>query len=92
MLALLGGLLTLVGGIASLVGSILVLIKAFQKSVLWGLGSLFIPFVILVFVFLNWEDSKKGFLISVAGFGLIVLGSILAAMGMPSGAAPPVAP
>ena len=65
-MAIIGLLLIIVGGLTMLVGNIMVLIKAFQTSILWGLGSFFVPFVILVFVIMHWEDSKKGFLIALA--------------------------
>ena len=74
------GLLFLVGAIVSFVGSIMVLIKAFQESILWGLGSLLIPFVILVFVLLNWYEAKQGFLTMLAGAAVTILGLILGAM------------
>jgi len=79
-MAFIGMVLTLVGGVTAFVGGIMILIKAFQKSILWGIGSLIVPFVILVFVFLNWEESKQGFLIWLAGFIVIILGSVLSAM------------
>lgn len=79
-MAFIGMVLTLVGGVTAFVGGIMILIKAFQKSILWGLGSLIIPFVILVFVILNWEESKQGFLIWLAGFIVIILGTVLSAV------------
>lgn len=83
-MAAIGGLIVLVGWLVSLVGSVMVLIKAFQESIVWGLCSLFIPFVILAFVITHWEDSKKGFLIFIAGVVVVVLGTILAvALGGP---------
>jgi len=60
------GLLYL-GGLISLIGGIWLLVVAFKQSVWWGLGSLFIGPVALVFVILHWQDSKKPFLISLAG-------------------------
>jgi len=78
-MAAIGMLLVLVGWLVSLVGGIMVLIEAFKNSVVWGLASLFIPFVILVFVILNWDVSKKGFLISVVGMIIAVVGTALAA-------------
>lgn len=79
-MAMIGLLLMFVGWVVSAVGSIMVLIKAFQNSIVWGLCSLFIPFVIFVFVAQNWEETKKGFLISLLGFGIIVLGAIMGAV------------
>ena len=74
-----GSLLVIVGGVIMLVGGIMVLIKAFQKSVLWGLGSLCVPFVSLVFVILNWSDPqvRKGFFIQVGGLVIYILGLVL---------------
>ena len=48
-----------IGGLGSLVFGIIILVKAFQTSILWGLGSLFIPFVILIFVFLGYQGAKN---------------------------------
>ena len=53
----------------------------------WGLGSLFVPFVSLIFVILNWQDSKKPFLIQVVGVVLCLVGAWklgnAAALGQP---------
>lgn len=63
------------GGLIALVGAIWLLVVAFKKSIWWGLGSLFVPFVSLIFVILNWQDSKKPFLIQVAGVVLCLIGA-----------------
>ena len=76
-----GMALMALGGLGSLVFGIIILIKAFQKSLIWGLGSLFIPFVILVFVFMNWADTKKPFLYSVGCWVVMMVGVALAGMG-----------
>jgi len=62
------------GGLITLIGAIWLLVVAFKKSIWWGLGSLLIPFVSLIFVILNWQDSKKPFLIQVAGVVLCLVG------------------
>jgi hypothetical protein len=59
--------LLILGGILSFVGGIWLLVAAFQTSVWWGLGSLLVPFVSLIFVIMNWQVAKKPFLISVVG-------------------------
>jgi hypothetical protein len=66
-----------VGIVISLVGSIMVIVRAFRESVLWGLGCLLVPFVYLIFVITHWQDSKKGFLIGIAGTALFFLGSMM---------------
>jgi len=75
---ILGGALILIGSIISLVFGIIILIKAFQTSVLWGLGYIFIPFVSLIFIIMHWEETKSPFLKSLIAIPLIIIGSILA--------------
>ncbi len=80
-MALIGaGLMILAYGVM-LVGGIMVLIKAFQESVWWGLGCIFVPFVGLVFVIMHWAVAKQGFLIQLAGIALLIVGIIIAALG-----------
>ncbi len=62
-----------------LVGAIMILIEAFKEHILWGLGSLFVPFVSLVFIVMHWNVSKKGFFIWLAGLPLYGIGIALAA-------------
>jgi uncharacterized membrane protein len=64
--------LLILGGILSIVGGIWLLVVAFQTSVWWGLGSLLVPFVSLIFVIMHWQVSKKPFLISLAGTVLVL--------------------
>jgi hypothetical protein len=71
------------GLVVALVGGIWLLVVTFKKSVWWGLGSLFIPLVGLIFVIMNWELTKKPFLIYLAG----VVVTVIAAMNMPEIAA-----
>jgi hypothetical protein len=79
-MAAIGGIIFLVGSLVSFVGGIMVLIKAFQESLLWGIGSLLIPFVLLIFAILNWNEAKQGFLVLVGGTVAMILGTILSAM------------
>lgn len=52
--------LTVVGWLVMLVGGILILIAAFKENIWWGLGSLLLPIVALVFVAMHWDRSRKG--------------------------------
>ncbi len=70
-----------IGGIAMMVFGVILLVKAFQTSVLWGLGYLFVPFVSLVFVVMYWQETKKPFLYLLAGSAIMVVGLVL---GMPA--------
>lgn len=71
--------LLIVGMIISLVGGIWLLVVAFKQSIWWGLGSLLIGPVALVFTIMHWQVAKKPFLISLGGTVLL----IVAAMNMP---------
>jgi hypothetical protein len=61
-----------VGCVVSIVAGIWLLVIAFKTSILWGLGSLIVPLVGLIFVFMHWEAAKYPFLWSVAGVALMV--------------------
>ncbi len=67
--------LALVGLGLMVIGGLWLLIVAFQTSILWGLGSLFVPFVSLIFVLLNWNVSKAPFITVVIGFALGMIGT-----------------
>ena len=71
-----------IGGIIMLIGGIWLLVVAFQESILWGLGSLFVPFVGLIFAIMHWEKAGKPFLISLGGFVLYAVGAGVAAMAI----------
>jgi hypothetical protein len=61
------------GLVICIVTGIWLLVLAFKTSVWWGLGSLIIPFVSLIFVFMHWQVAKRPFLISLAGVALVVV-------------------
>ena len=65
-----------------LIFGIIILIKAFQESVLWGLGSIFIPFVSLIFVIKFWDRCKKPFLYSLGALVVYLIGMALLAPSM----------
>jgi len=50
----------------------------------WGLGSIFVPFVSLIFVITHWEVAKRPFLVSVAGSILLIVGAALGGAGFSS--------
>ncbi len=78
-----GMILMAVGGIIMLVGSIWFLVVAFQESLLWGLGCIFVPFVSLVFLIMHWGKAGKPFLVQLAGLVPMIAASIM--MGASSG-------
>jgi hypothetical protein len=62
IMSIIGFILMAVGAIAMMVFGIIILIKAFQESIWWGLGYIFVPFVSLVFVIMHWDVCKSPFL------------------------------
>jgi hypothetical protein len=85
-MAMLGMALSLLGGLAMLVFTIQILIQAFKTSVAWGLGSLIVPFVILVYVAKHWQATKQPFLRSLAAFAVTLVGSAISVFGAVSSA------
>lgn len=60
---------------AFIVGGIGTLIAAFKTSILWGLASLFIAPVSLLFLILHWDVAKKPFFLGMAGLGVALITS-----------------
>lgn len=48
----------LIGFVIALIFGIKLLIIAFKESVLWGIGSLLVPFVSLIFIAMHWDKCK----------------------------------
>ena len=81
------GVLFVIGLIISMVGGVWLLVKAFQQSVMWGLGSMFVPFVSIIFVISYWDDAKQPFFISLAGTAFFIAAVAFGAGGEMSGMA-----
>ena len=75
-------ILIAIGLIIALVYGIILLIKAFQTHILWGLGSLFVPFVSLVFVIMHWDIAKKPFLMGLISIPFYIAGTAMLPSGM----------
>ena len=56
-----GLILLVIGFLIALVYGIQLLIVAFRESIWWGLGSIFIPLVSLIFVIMYWPQAKSPF-------------------------------
>ena len=70
--------LVYLGGLIALVAGIWLLVVAFKTSVWWGLGSLLIGPVALVFVIMHWQVAKKPFLIQLVGVAICAIGILMA--------------
>jgi hypothetical protein len=80
----LGIFLIVIAGLVSLAGSFLFVAAAFRVSLTWGLLVLFVPFAGLVFLVKFWSQAKRGFLISLAGSGLILIAYLVLIVGLAS--------
>ena len=60
-----GGGLAGIGVVLMVVGGLMLLWAAFKESLLWGIGSIIVPFVALVFVVTHWSQAKVGFLVQL---------------------------
>lgn len=87
ILAILGGILCFVGAVIGLIFGIILLIKAFQTHILWGLGSIFVPFVSLIFIIMHWEVAKSPFLKGLIAIPFYATGVILLVIGAPEAGA-----
>jgi len=81
---MLASILFIIGAVLGLVGGIWLLVVAFRTSILWGLGSLFIPPVIIIFAIMHWGDAKKPFLIALCSIPFYVAGFVMGGMPMMS--------
>jgi hypothetical protein len=77
---LIGGGLFVLGALAIVIGGIIFLVEAFKEHILWGLGSIFLPFVGLIFLCMHWNVAKRPFFIKLGGIlaaglgiGIIIL-------------------
>ncbi|MEO8702579.1 MAG: hypothetical protein ABI867_21220 [Kofleriaceae bacterium] len=80
----LGGIAMWGGLLLMLVGGLFFIIAAFRESILWGLGVIFLPFVPLVFLVLNWQRAKGPFFMQLYGLGFILLGVLALEARMPT--------
>lgn len=78
---ILGMILLVIGVLISAVGSIWLLIEAFQESILWGLGCVFVPFIPLIFLVMHWSKCAKPSLIMLVGTALGIIGVVLVGIG-----------
>ena len=72
-----GLILLVIGFLIALVYGIQLLIVAFRTSIWWGLGSIFIPLVSLIFVIMYWPQAKSPFLRGLLAIPFYLVGFAL---------------
>ena len=58
-------------------GGLWIIVLAWQKGILWGLACLFVPVLQLVYVALNWKESKSAFFLLILGLAALFLSAVL---------------
>jgi len=74
---ILGILLKVIGGVGGLVASFWFLMVAYEKSIWWCLGCLFVPFVALYFLITNWSKAGRPFLLQLVCMAPLLAGMFL---------------
>lgn len=77
-MAILGIIFIVIGVIIGLFFGIQILILAFKESPIWGLGSIFLPVVSLIFVIMHRDKTKSPFLRGLIAIPFYLIGDVLA--------------
>lgn len=72
-----------IGIVLCVVGGLWIVVNAFKQSIWWGLGSLIIPLVGLVFAIMHFAENKIPLLLYVVGIVLLIAGGVFAGGSMP---------
>ena len=74
---MIGTSLLLIGWVVALAGGLACLVAIFRNSVGWGIASLLFAPIGLIPVFLFWKDTKKPFIVELAGWAVAGAGWLL---------------
>lgn len=78
-----GIVLSVVGLVISLAGGIQLLVAIFRKSgALWGVASLVVPLVSLIWLFSHWKEGKSPFLRGLVGGAIYTVGAVLSSLAV----------
>lgn len=66
-----------VGRVLCFFGGLWIVVLAWQKGILWGVGCLLFPFLQLIYVALNWKQTKSAFYLLLAGFAAFFLSAAI---------------
>jgi hypothetical protein len=71
------------GMLLMLLGALFFVLSAFRESILWGLGVIFLPFVALIYLVLDWGNAKRPFFLWLYGVGFVLAGVFLLSAPIP---------
>jgi hypothetical protein len=74
LLGMIGLTLLGLGFLGQVIGGIWLVVLGFRKSVLWGLGVWFVPFVNIIFAAMHWSEAQIAVVLSLLGLVFTVLG------------------
>lgn len=77
----LGLVIMLIGAVIAVIGYLWLLLIAARISKAWFVGSMLIPFVFFVFLYVKWFGVKKPFFIYLSGVLLLSAGFALGNLG-----------
>ena len=69
----------LIGIVLMLVAHLWLIVRIFEESIGWGLGSLFIPIVCFIAIIKFWDNTKRSFVGQWLCFGIAVAGAFISA-------------
>jgi hypothetical protein len=72
VLAVLALILLWTGYALCFLAGLWIVIVAWQDSVLWGVGCFLFPFLQLIYIALNWKQTKSAFFVLIAGFAALL--------------------
>jgi len=81
---ILGSIVGVIGIIGFVICNIWLLVCSFQRSIVWGLLYIFLPFASIVYIFVDWNRASKPFLGSLASL-LIGAGGMALSPGLQKG-------
>jgi hypothetical protein len=61
----------------SFVAGLWIVVLAWQKGILWGIGCLLFPLIQLLYIALNWKETKQPFFLMLGGFASMLLAAFL---------------
>lgn len=69
--------LLVVGALAALAGVLMIVVAAFEQSVMWGLAVIFLPGAGLIFCARHWDESRRGMTFYASGLATVIVLSVL---------------